>query len=533
MAAEHPLFILFVEDVHDDAELAALALKSSGLDFTWARVASAPALADALQAHSPDLVISDYSMPGFDGTEALARCAAHDPDIPFIMLTGSQNEETAVLCLKAGASDYVLKDHASRLPFAVREALSRRRERAMAASASEALARAQRIEAIGRLAGGVSHEFNNVLTGVLGFCDLLLSEMPPEVPYRADVLQIQAVAQRASTLSRQLLAFSRQQRLRTVWLNVTTLVADLRKPLRSVVRESIQLEFDLAADLPSVEGDPGQLEHAIYSLVTNADDAMPDGGRLTIRTAQVTLDEAFAAVHPGARPGSHVAISVVDTGTGIDPLVLPRVFEPFVTTKSDRDGTGLGLAAVYGIVKQMGGYVEVQSVVGQGTSVSMHFPVSRGPETASAPTPEPVATPAGAATPGAQTVLLAEDDDSLRSLLRRALEHHGYTVIEASDGEQAVTRWNEHGNRIDVLVTDVVMPGPSGPDLARQFRETKPALPVVLMTGYAELSGATELPGDRRTAMLRKPFLRSALIGQIHRLLDPPAAAPPTPSAGG
>jgi two-component system cell cycle sensor histidine kinase/response regulator CckA len=532
MAVVHPLFILFVEDVQPDAELAASALKSSGLDFTWARVESAPDLAEMLKTRCPDLVLSDYSMPGFDGMQALACCMAHDPDLPFIMLTGWQSEETAVRCLTAGAWDYVLKERPSRLPFAVRDALARKRERVAAVKAHEALVRIQRIEAIGRLAGGVSHEFNNLLTGILGFCDLMLSAMPPDVPYRSDVLQIQGVALRASTLSRQLMAFSRQQNLLCVRLNVTTLVAELRKPLRSVVREHIQMEFDLAADLDSVDGDPGQIEHAIYSLVTNADDAMPDGGRLTIRTAQVTLDEAFVTAHPGAHLGRHVAISVADTGTGIDPRVLPTIFEPFVTTKSDGQGTGLGLAAVYGIVQQMGGYVAVESAEGQGSTLTMFFPVPD--DSGKSPAPAPVrAQPRARTGVGAgETILLVEDDESLRSLLLRALEKYGYTVVEAADGLQAVERWRDHGDRIDLLITDIIMPGHSGPELVRLFRAAKPALPVLLMTGYAERSERAEPATDDRTALIRKPFLRSALVDQIRRLLDRPGAGPPTPSAG-
>lgn len=532
-----PAHILFVDDAPSDVELAVRQLYSGGLEFTWARVDSGPALLDALKTRCPDLIISDCAIPRFSGPEALSLSIRHDPEFPFLILTGSRNEEAAVDCLKAGAWDYLLKEHAFRLPFAVRAALSRKRALVEASRAREALleserryrplaeersrleaglVQAQKMEAVGRLAGGVSHDFNNLLTGILGFCDLLLTSMPPGSPYRADVDQIQAIAMRASTLTRQLLAFSRKQRLRHVPLNLTTLVSDLRASLRAVVSEKIELVWELSPDLDDIEGDPGQIEQAIYALVANAGDAMADGGRLTVRTGQVTLDEAFVGSHAGARTGPYVAISVSDSGTGIDPKVLPLVFEPFLTTKAPGQGTGLGLAAVYGIVKQSGGYVAAESEVGRGSTFTMYFPVSGGAVASTTP----AQTHSTAKAHGTPTILLVEDEEGLRVLLRRVLEGYGYTVLAAIDGNEAVARWKDDAGSIDLLLTDIVMPGRSGLDVARLFRESSPALHVMLMSGYTDPELFKGMVLDDRTSIIQKPFLPRVLGEQIRRLLD-------------
>jgi two-component system cell cycle sensor histidine kinase/response regulator CckA len=649
MAVERPVHILFVEDEPQDAELAARQLRKSGLEFTWARVDSGPALLDALQTQHPTIVISDYSMPGFSGHEALAISIQHDPQIPIIILTGTLDDEAAVGCLKAGAWDYVLKQRGTRLPFAVREALAKRQAMADGARAREALqeserryrtladsgrglirtsgldrkcddfnrpwldftgrtldqelgdgwaegihphdlarfvdtsagafarrepfstiyrlrrhdgeyrsvqddgtprcgargeflgyishcldisdllraeqdrsqfeerlVQAQRMEAVGRLAGGVAHDFNNLLTGILGTCDLLLSSMPPHSPDRADVIQIQAIGMRAATLTRQLLAFSRKQRLQSVPLNLTKLVSDLKKPLRTVVRENIELAWEFAPAVEDVVGDPGQIEQAVYNLVANACDAMPGGGRLTIRTSQVALDDAYVMAHAGVRPGMYVAIAVADTGTGIAPLFLPLVFEPFFTTKGAGDGTGLGLAAVYGIVKQSGGHVAVESESGRGSTFTIFFPVSRGAGVSYAP----VQAPAAVGALGTETILVVEDDDSLRILVRRVLEAYGYAVLEAADGDDAVSRWTGCAGAIDLLLTDMVMPGRSGLDLVRLFRETRPELPVLVTSGYADPALFKDLVLDDRTAIIPKPYHPQSLVAQVRGLLD-------------
>ncbi len=649
MAVDGPLHILFVEEVAADAELVARELHQSGLDFSWTRVDSGPALRDALETRSPDLIISDYSMPTVTGMEALALAMAHDTALPFIVLTGALNDEAAAECLKAGAWDYVLKEHRTRLPYAVREALTRSRAMLEASKAHEALqeserryrtlansgraliwtsgpdsqcdyvnqpwldftgrtleqeqgdgwaagvhpddrsqaleayttafgvrqpfsrvyrlrrhdgeyrsvqddatprydtrshflgyighclditgrlraederarfeaafAQAQKMEAVGRLAGGVSHEFNNLLTGILGYCDLLLASMPSESAWSADVIRIQSAAHRASTLTKQLLAFSRKQAMRPIQVNLTTLVSDLQKPLRAMLRENIEIVWDLSSGLDEIDGDPGQVEQAVYNLVNNAADAMPDGGRLTIRTAGVTLDEEFVAAHTGAHKGRHVALAITDTGRGIEPALLPLVFEPFFTTKVPGEGPGLGLAAVYGIVRQCGGCVVAESDAGRGSTFTMYFRVSSGAH--AAPSPAQALSPADAR--GAETILVVEDEEGLRFLLRRVLEGYGYRVLEAVDGLDATTRWLGAAGRIDLLLTDIVMPGRNGTDVARLFRESSPALRVVFMSGGMDSDVFRDVIVDERTAIVKKPYLPSVLVRQIRHMLD-------------
>jgi PAS domain S-box-containing protein len=379
-----------------------------------------------------------------------------------------------------------------------------------------AFAQAQKMEAVGRLASSVSHDFNNLLTGILGYCDLLLNSMPADSAWSADVTRIQSAAHRASALTRQLLAFSRKQAMSPIQLNLTTLVSDLQKPLRAMLRENIEIVWNLSSGLDEIDGDPGQVEQAIYNLVANAADAMPDGGRLTIRTAEVTLDGEFTAAHPGAHEGRHVALALADTGRGIEPELLPLIFEPFFTTKAAGVGTGLGLAAVYGIVRQCGGCVVVESEPGRGSMFTMYFRVSIAAHVA--PSPSPAPSPADAR--GAETILVVEDEEGLRVLVRRVLERDGYRVLEAVDGLDATARWLDAAGRIDLLLTDIVMPGRNGADVARLFRESSPSLPVVFMSGGTDADVFRDVVVDERTAIVKKPYL-------------PERARPPGPAVAG
>ncbi len=537
MRAIGSLRLIFIDASPVDVALAVRQLEASGLEFSWVRVDSRGALLSALDTWLPDLVLSEVSLPGWGGLEALAVVRDRVPDAPFLIVAGAMSDETAVECLKAGAWVVVRKEHPSRLPCAVNDALEMKRARDKARADrlditdllhaeaergryASALAQAQKMQAVGRLAGGVSHDFNNLLTGILGYCDLLLSSIPEEAPYRADVVQIQHVAKRASTLTRQLLAFSRRQVMSPVALNLSTLLADMAKPVRTMLRENLELVWDLAPGLEDIHADPAQVEQALYNLLMNASDAMPDGGRISVRTYATDLEATSAARHSGTRKGRHVAVSVRDTGVGIDPGVLPLVFEPFVTTKPPGQGNGLGLAAVYGIVKQSHGCVIAESRPGEGATFTMFFPVVAGePGATRADEPETVGSPGG------QTVLLVEDDEALRPVLRRVLEGRGYEVLEAVDGVDAVDRWRSQALRLTVLLTDLVMPRRDGVEVARLFREVAPALPVLFMTAYAEPEVFRDVVEDERTMLIKKPFLPGALVSALRRLLHGRSAA--------
>src|SRR5438552_6113255 len=343
------------------------------------------------------------------------------------------------------------------------------------------------MEAVGRLAGGVAHDFNNLLTVILSYSDLLLEDRPPDAPDREDIEQIRKAAVGASALTRQLLAFSRQQVLEPRVLDVNTVVASTEKMLTRLLGEDISLTASLAPALGAVKVDPGQLEQIIMNLAVNARDAMPHGGRLSIETANVDMDESYVRGHPVAHPGPYVMLAVSDTGIGMDAVTQARIFEPFFTTKEAGKGTGLGLATVYGIVKQSGGFIWVYSEPGHGTSFKIYLPRVDEPVARAVAAPEVVG--------GSETVLVVEDVAAVRAVAREMLERHGYTVLEAPDGETALRLAGQHPGVIRLLLADVVLPDVSGRQLADQLLELRPDMKVLFTSGYTD--DAIVRPGVR------------------------------------
>jgi two-component system, cell cycle sensor histidine kinase and response regulator CckA len=378
------------------------------------------------------------------------------------------------------------------------------------------LRQAQKMEAVGRLAGGVAHDFNNLLTVITSYSDLLLEDLGSDDPKRDDIDQIRKAAQGAAALTRQLLAFSRQQVLEPKVLDLKASVAGTEKLLQRLIGEDIQLTSSLAPDLGVVKADPGQLEQVIMNLAVNARDAMPTGGRLTIEAANVDMDEAYARGHVPARPGRYVMLALSDTGIGMDDQTKARIFEPFFTTKESGKGTGLGLATVYGIVKQAGGFIWVYSEPGQGTSFKVYLPRLDEPAE-----PEAVRTPpARAPGRGTETVLIAEDAASLRLVTRQLLERHGYTVLEAPDGDTALRLATKHHGPIHLLLTDVVMPGLSGRALAEQLARLRPEMKVLYTSGYADNAVVQHGILEPGIAYLQKPFTPETLARRVREVLD-------------
>ena len=373
---------------------------------------------------------------------------------------------------------------------------------------------AQKMEAIGRLAGGVAHDFNNLLTAILGYCELLLGDLDPDDPRQADMAEIQKAGTRAAGLTRQLLAFSRKEIIEPTRLDLNLVVADMRAMLGRLIREDVTIVLGLRPGLAAVTADRGQVEQIIMNLAVNARDAMPEGGTLTIETANVDLDEDYAKAHLAVTPGPHVALTVTDTGTGMTPEVQSHLFEPFFTTKAVGKGTGLGLATVDGIVARSGGSVTAYSEVGRGTSFKVYFPTAGAAEVA-VDTPPSVARPRS----GTQTVLVVEDADALRELARRLLQRQGYKALVASNAEEALRFFEQHAS-IDVLLTDVVMPGTSGPELTRQLLELQPALKVIYMSGYTEDSIVQHGVLKPGIAFLHKPFTAEVLGRKLREVLD-------------
>jgi PAS domain S-box-containing protein len=378
----------------------------------------------------------------------------------------------------------------------------------------EQLMRAQRMEAIGTLSGGVAHDFNNILTVILGHTEILL-QASRSWPAEYDHLKrIDEASRRASALTRQLLAFSRKQVLQPKIFNLNSLIVDLDKMLRRLISEDIELHTVTDTRLGATRADPGQIEQVVMNLVVNARDAMKSGGRITIETANVVLDEDYVREHAGARPGPHVMLAVSDIGDGISPEVLPHIFEPFFTTKEVGKGTGLGLSTVYGIVKQSGGNVGVYSHPGRGTTFKVYLP--RVDEAAQSP-----AEPAQRTVPsGAETVLLVEDEPALRDLIRFALTGSGFTVLDVPSPADALALSRNHRGQLHLLLTDVIMPGMDGPALAKQVQKERPDIKVLFMSGYATNFIMHDGVIDPGTNFLEKPFHPRTLLSKIREVLD-------------
>jgi two-component system cell cycle sensor histidine kinase/response regulator CckA len=379
-------------------------------------------------------------------------------------------------------------------------------------SLEEQFLQAQKMEAIGRLAGGIAHDFNNLLTAILGYTDLLLQQVGSADAMRDDLEQIQRAGDRAAALTRQLLAFSRRQMLEPKVIDVNVTVRHLEKMLRRVLGEDVLLVTSLDTDLDLVRADPGQLEQVIVNLVVNSRDAMPSGGTITISTRGAVLDDALDFGRYAIEPGAYVVLQVVDTGMGMDAATLARIFEPFFTTKEKGKGTGLGLATAYGIIKQSGGYIACDSEPGSGTRFQIYLP--RSFERAEEGSVGLRGDREGLK--GSETVLLVEDEEGVRRLSRRLLEAHGYHVLEASGGEQALEFAVRYPDPIHLLLTDVVMPGMSGPEVAGQIQELRPEIKILFMTGYSDAT-VTGLAPD--VPLLQKPFTPDALAHRVRETL--------------
>ena len=378
------------------------------------------------------------------------------------------------------------------------------------------LRQAQKMDALGRLAGGVAHDFNNLLTVIRGHSELLLDRIQPSDSLHNHSQQILKTADRAASLTRQLLAFSRMQILEAKVLDVNELIADLGKLLRRLVREDIEFSLRLGDSLARFKADPGQLEQVLLNLTVNASDAMPLGGRLTIETQNVVVDENYARKLPSAKPGHYVLISVTDTGHGMDSATKARVFEPFFTTKEPGKGTGLGLATVYGVVKQSGGYISLESEPGKGTRFELYFPCTEE----SAENYSMDATPIGAKSRAQRkTILIVEDEKEVRELASEFLGAAGYGVLTAEDGVEALATCERMGKSIHLVLTDMVMPKMRGLELGQRLRAFLPRVKIAYMTGYLEMNAdAEELLGD--SYFLQKPFSREALVNLVKNALE-------------
>ena len=634
-----PIRLLLIEDNPDDAELVIRQVRAGGYEPVARRVEDAAGLREALRQQEWDVVIADYALPRFDVIAALGVLRHATIDVPFIVVSGTIGEDTAVAMMKAGAHDYVMKDRLARLTPAIEREIAEcadRRERrwsqeqlaaaqeqirwliqsspAMIYSArttdygvtfvsdnvrailgcepeefyadstswigrihpddrpqvladlprllgggaghlqyrfrhgdgeyrwvqdeprtirdgaghplvivgavldvtakhdlEEQLRQSQKMEAIGRLAGGVAHDFNNLLMVINAYSEQILERVDGNSPLLAGAEAIHKAAQRATTLTRRLLAFSRKQILSPTVLDLNQVVTGVDKLLRHVIGEDLTLVLRCHDDLWRTKADQSQIEQVLMNLAVNARDAMRDGGTISIATGCLHVNESTGQ---GPPPGDYVTLSVSDTGHGIDPAIRDRIFEPFFTTKAVGEGTGLGLSMVLGIVTQSGGHVTVTSEPGRGTTFTVMLPRVEQAVTAAA------AQAQAQAPKGSETVLVVEDQEDVRRLIRETLTRSGYAVREASNGHEALVLWESLTEPIDLLVTDTVMPLIGGPELARRLKPLHEGLKVLFLSGYAEEQVIRDGLAQPGTAFLAKPFSPRTLSATVRELLD-------------
>jgi len=504
--------ILLVEGKTGDASLIAeLMSSSSDTQFKLTVADRLESGTRMLSQESFDLVLLDLTLPDSDGLETFEKIRSHAPTVPVIVLTGQDAESIGTAAVQKGAQDYLIKGSVDRpsLIRSVRYAIER-------SSLQWQILQSHRMESIGRLAGGVAHEFNNLLTPILNYSRMAMTEMPMGSDARENLEMVVKAAQRASELTSQLLAKSRSQKSEPRLVDLNEVILDTGKMLRSVIEENIEFVSLLHPSLELVTADPVQIGQVLTNVIINARDAMPRGGKIIIETSNIAIDERHAEQW-GIAVGKHVSMRITDTGIGIPIEILSSVFEPFFTTKEPDKGTGLGLSTCYEIIKQHAGHIEISSDLDKGTTVQMYLPCSAEfAPLQSTQQQEPDVDPGGE-----ETIILAEDEPLVRSMCTKLLRNQGYTVLQAANGEEALRLIDQYcEQKIDLLLTDVVMPQMGGLQLANLLAKSRPEIKIVLMSGYTDeaiIEGETEV---ERIAFLQKPFVSDSLLRMIREVLD-------------
>ena len=516
--------VLVVEDDEGLNHLAQKTLKRVGFE-TNGVLTGADALVSILE--DPDrILLVDQFLPDMTGTELIKTIQDQDLQIPFVAMTGQGNEKTAVEMMKMGARDYLVKgfDFSEQLPHIFRRVfreLETERRLALAESQTlylqEQFVQAQKLESIGRLAGGIAHDLNNLLSPILGYGEILLEDTLENDPRRDSLNQIVHAGKRARDLVRQLLAFSRKQTLEFKPLYLNELLTRFEKLLCRTIREDVAIHMKLDPSLPLIKGDVGQLEQVVMNLVVNAQDAMPDGGNLSITTSEIELKKSDVELFEGGIPGPHIILTVKDTGGGMTATTLKHLYEPFFTTKEIGKGTGLGLATVYGIVKQHGGTIQAQSRPGE-TLFRVYLPVFQ--EGLSAQAIKVVHTPPSGEVRRNETILLVEDNGQVRDLTEIILKREGYGVLVAKNGIDALDQLAKHSERVHLLLTDVVMPEMNGKELFQKMSVLYPKIKAIYMSGYTDDVIAHHGVMDAGVHFIQKPFAVNALTAKVREVLD-------------
>ena len=510
-----PLRLLIIEDSEDDALLLERELTKNGYDLSCERVDTPEAVKEALATKTWDLIISDFVMPHFSGLDALRIVKERSVDIPFIIVSGKVGEETAVEAMRAGANDYIIKGNLARLTPAIEREMRDVEDRSRCRRAEDQLRQSQKMEAIGQLTGGIAHDFNNILTVIMGYCDLLKMKPIVDDPAKVAIEHISAAAEKAAQLTRGLLAFSRKQVLDIKPVSLNDLVQHVEKFLVRIIGEDVHLKSMYHDANLRVMADTGQMEQVLMNLATNARDAMPAGGTLTIETFFQEIDESFVYSHGLGNPGRYGVICVSDTGAGMDEETKNRLFEPFFTTKEVGKGTGLGMAIVHGIVNQHNGFVYVYSEPGRGTAFKIYIPLLES-EVVS----EKVGTVLERPTGGTETILVVEDDASVRKVVETMLTQFGYETICVVDGQEAVDTFKMNGSKIKLILMDLIMPRKSGMEACREIRHLQPDARVLFTSGYT--ADFIRSRGELETGvdLIMKPVKPFELVRKVREMLD-------------
>jgi len=506
-----PIKILLVEDNPGDARLIKETLSEAAADqFELTCTERLDLALEHVAQNEFDVVLLDLTLPDSSGLNTFERMHAQAPTIPTIVLTGLDVQTLGTEALQKGAQDYLIKGQVDTplLVRSVRYAIARK-------LLENQLLQSNMLESVGELAGGVAHEFNNLLTSIMGYTQLGITGLAPGDPVRSDLEAVLKSAERASKLASQLLAFSRQEVSEPEVFDLNQLILNSGKLLRSVFEKDVEFIILLSPELNLVSADPNQIDQVLMNLAVNARDAMPTGGKLVIETTNLNVDQAQADQW-NCPPGKYVSLTVNDNGIGMSEEVKRKVFDPFYTTKETGKGTGLGLSICYGIIKQNGGHIEVDSETGNGTTFKIFLPCSTQEVSLLPQNQERQEIPNGK-----ETILLVEDEPMIRSLCMRVLYDNGYIVLEAANGEEALRLVQSHpAGMIDLLLTDVVMPRMGGIELAGCLRESRPDIKILLTSGYTDEAPILACSPNDNIPFLQKPFLPSVLLSQVREVLD-------------
>ena len=512
------LRIVHLEDNPRDAELVRSLLENAGIDCEMRVVHSHCEFERQLQATDIDLILSDFSMPSYDGIAALKFARERRPEIPFIFVSGKIGEESAVESLQNGASDYLIKDRLARLPAAVQRAIGEAQERRKREEAERALKeqeekmlRTQRLESLGILAGGIAHDLNNVLLPVMLGLEVIREKLTA-MGDREIVSVLEKSASRAAALVKQVLTFARGGDGQRLVVNPAHLLRDVVQLAQRTFPSTISVRSDVAKDLTTIEGDPTQIHQVLLNLVVNARDAMPDGGDLIVSARNVGVSEVSHHFTVNSLADRYVLLEVSDTGEGIPPEIRDRIFEPFFTTKPIGRGTGLGLSTVVGIIKAHGGLIDFQTEVGRGTTFRIYIPAGdqTRPEAQHSPAPNLELSGYG------EVILIVDDEPGARELTRAILGRHAYQVLTAENGVEALTLFNRFKERIDAAIVDKKMPLMDGPQTVHAMRGLKPSLKIIATTGEAAQVGETGFARSEIDAFLPKPFTAEQLLALLN-----------------